>query len=142
MRRLSALLATGVLVALVALALSSCGGGASGGGEHQQAKIRGCVPECLYQGTGLRPFVVDRNIRHFVWYGGVAGEGLRSVGEEAKLSPHPRACALSCPSSAIYGPGYPSGYLGFMFGVRAAGPHIREATKPGKLESVRRHSYL
>src|SRR5215208_3741973 len=88
MRRLSALLATGVLVALVALALSSCGGGASGagssgGGEHQQAKIRGCVPECLYQGTGLRPFVVDRNIRHFVWYGGVAGEGLRSVGEEA-----------------------------------------------------------
>src|SRR5215212_11966455 len=46
MRRLSALLATGVLVALVALALSSCGGGASGagssgGGEHhQQAKAR------------------------------------------------------------------------------------------------------
>ena len=30
-----------------------------------------------------RPFVVDRNIRHFVWYGGVAGEGLRSDGEEA-----------------------------------------------------------
>src|SRR5215203_265567 len=27
-----------------------------------------------------RPFVVDRNIRHFVWYGGVAGEGLRSDG--------------------------------------------------------------
>src|SRR5215213_11687561 len=26
----------------------------------------------------LRPFVVDRNIRHFLWYGGVAGEGLRS----------------------------------------------------------------
>ena len=45
MRRLRALLATGVLVALVALALSSCGGGASGagssgGGEHQQAKAR------------------------------------------------------------------------------------------------------
>jgi hypothetical protein len=41
MRRLSALLATGVLVALVALALSSCGTGASGGGEHhQQAKAR------------------------------------------------------------------------------------------------------
>src|SRR5918992_953037 len=46
--------------------------------------------------TGLRPFVVDRNIRHFLWYGGVAGDGLRSVGEEAL--PHPRACALSCPS--------------------------------------------
>ena len=46
MRRLRALLATGVLVALVALALSSCGGGASGagssgGGEHHQhAKAR------------------------------------------------------------------------------------------------------
>jgi dodecin len=49
-------------------------------------------------------------------------------------SPYQRACALSCPSLAIYRPGYPSGYLGFMFGVRAAGPHIREATKPGKLE--------
>jgi hypothetical protein len=33
MRRLRALLATGVLVALVALALSSCGGGASGAGS-------------------------------------------------------------------------------------------------------------
>jgi hypothetical protein len=51
MRRLRALLATGVLVALVALALSSCGGGASGGGEHQKAKIRGCVPECLSGGA-------------------------------------------------------------------------------------------
>ena len=46
MRRLSAQLSTGVLVALVTLALSSCGGGASGagssgGGEHhQQAKAR------------------------------------------------------------------------------------------------------
>ena len=30
-----------------------------------------------------RPSVVDRNIRNFVWYGGVAGDGLRSVGEEA-----------------------------------------------------------
>ena len=40
-----------VLMALVALALSACGGRASGGGEHQQAKIRGCVPECLSGGT-------------------------------------------------------------------------------------------
>jgi hypothetical protein len=41
MRRPRALLATGVLVALVALALSACGGGGgSGGGEHQQAKAR------------------------------------------------------------------------------------------------------
>src|SRR5215211_1033356 len=28
------------------------------------------------------PFVVDRNICHFFWYGGVAGDGLRSVGVE------------------------------------------------------------
>jgi len=28
----------------------------------------------------LRPFVIDRNICHFLWYGGIAGEGLRSVG--------------------------------------------------------------
>jgi hypothetical protein len=33
----------------------------------------------------------------------LAGEGLRSVGVDP--SPHPRACALSCPSLAIYGPG-------------------------------------
>jgi hypothetical protein len=51
----------------------------------------------------FRPFVVDRNIRHFLWCGGVAGEGLRSVG--VKPRPHPRASALSCPSSAICGPG-------------------------------------
>jgi hypothetical protein len=34
--------------------------------------------------TGLRPFVANRNICNFLWYGGVArgvaGEGLRSVG--------------------------------------------------------------
>ena len=44
-------LRVGLLMALVALALSACGGGASGGGEHQQAKIRGCVPECLSGGV-------------------------------------------------------------------------------------------
>ena len=49
-RRLRVMLATGVLVALVALALSSCGGGASGAGSsgrgehHQQAKAR-TIPE-------------------------------------------------------------------------------------------------
>src|SRR5215210_6174828 len=30
-----------------------------------------------------RASVVDRNICHFVWYGGGAGDGLRSGGEEA-----------------------------------------------------------
>src|SRR5215204_5551050 len=34
---------------------------------------------------GLRPFVADRNIRHFLWYGGIAGDGLRSVGEGPPL---------------------------------------------------------
>src|SRR5215211_4302948 len=37
--------------------------------------------------AGFRPFVANRNICNFMWYGvverGVAGEGLRSVGEEA-----------------------------------------------------------
>src|SRR5919112_4497371 len=37
----------------------------------------------LWSTTWLRPFVVDRNICHFLWYGGVAGDGLRSVGVEA-----------------------------------------------------------
>src|SRR5215211_3564629 len=35
--------------------------------------------------TWERPFVIDRNIRHFLWYGGVAGEGLRSVGADGEL---------------------------------------------------------
>ena len=38
------------LLTLVVLALSACGGG-GGGQQHQaneQAKIRGCVPECVY----------------------------------------------------------------------------------------------
>src|SRR5215217_3245497 len=49
MRRLRALLATGVLVALVALALSSCGGG----GGQEQAKAR---PLPLYPAENtLRP---------------------------------------------------------------------------------------
>ena len=44
-KKLTVLLATGVLMALVALVLNACGGGASGaggsnGGEHQQAKAR------------------------------------------------------------------------------------------------------
>ncbi len=33
----------------------------------------------------LRPFVVDRNICNFLWYDGVAGEGLRSVGADGEL---------------------------------------------------------
>src|SRR5215212_11975478 len=82
-------------------------------------------------------------IETFVTLCGMVGLRAKVLGQMGwTTSPYQRACALSCPSLAIYRPGYPSGYLGFMFGVRAAGPHIREATKPGKLESVRRHSYL
>src|SRR5215208_3464424 len=38
-----------------------------------------------FQSARLRPFVLDRNIRHFLWYGGVAGDGLRSVGADGEL---------------------------------------------------------
>jgi hypothetical protein len=51
---------------------------------------------------GIPAIAVDRNVRHFLWYGGVAGDGLRSVG--AGHVSQPRACALSCPSPAIRGP--------------------------------------
>src|SRR5215204_6844705 len=52
--------------------------------------------------NGLRPFVVDRNIRHFLWYGVVAGDGLRSVGEEA-LPSSKSVCSIL--PIAICGPG-------------------------------------
>jgi len=45
MRRLRALLATGVLMALFALVLNACGGGASGGGEHHQQANASPLPE-------------------------------------------------------------------------------------------------
>ena len=35
--------------------------------------------------TGLVAFAIDRNFCHFLWYGGVAGEGLRSVGAGGEL---------------------------------------------------------
>ena len=35
--------------------------------------------------TRLRSFGVDRNIRHFLWYGWVAGDGLRSGGADGEL---------------------------------------------------------
>jgi hypothetical protein len=52
--------------------------------------------------NGLRPFVVDRNIHHFLWYGGVAGDGLRSVGEE---DPPSSKSVCSILPIAICGPG-------------------------------------
>ena len=52
--------------------------------------------------TRLRPFVLDRNIRHFLWYGGDAGDGLRSVGEEA-LPSSKSVCSIL--PIAICGPG-------------------------------------
>ena len=50
----------------------------------------------------LRPFCVDRNIRHFLWYGGVAGDGLRSVGDEG-LPSSKSVCSIL--PIAICGPG-------------------------------------
>ena len=40
-----------------------------------------------------RPFVADRNICHFLWYSGVAGEGLRSVGADGEL-PTRSVCSI------------------------------------------------
>jgi hypothetical protein len=56
----------------------------------------------VYCPTWLRPFVVDRNIWHFLWYGGDAGDGLRSVGEEA-LPSSKSVCSIL--PIAICGPG-------------------------------------
>ena len=52
--------------------------------------------------NGLRPFVLDRNRCHFLWYGGAAGDGLRSVG----VSP-PSKSVCSILPIAICGPGLP-----------------------------------
>ena len=54
--------------------------------------------------TGLRPFVVNRNICNFLWYGGVgAGEGLRSV--EVKPSPNEERVLYPAHRSPFIGPG-------------------------------------
>jgi len=58
----------------------------------------------VFPPTRLRPFVVDRNIWHFLWYGVVAGDGLRSVGEEAL--PSSRSVCSILPI-AICGPELP-----------------------------------
>jgi hypothetical protein len=45
----------------------------------------------LLPSPGRGNFVVDRNMRHFLWYGGVAGDGLRSVGA---ASPSESVCSI------------------------------------------------
>src|SRR5215210_2023592 len=63
------------------------------GMTYPSIKSRGCTLRALASlrrvvgrgSTGLRPFVVDRNICHFLWYGVVASEGLRSVGADGEL---------------------------------------------------------
>ena len=67
------------------------------------SSVLGAPASIMVRSSDLRPFVVNRNICNFLWYGGVeggAGEGLRSVG--VTPIPQPRACALSCPSLAVY----------------------------------------
>ena len=41
-----------------------------------------------------RSSVVDRNICNFVWYGGVAGDGLRSVGADGELPSSKSVCSI------------------------------------------------
>ena len=78
-------------------------------------------------------FVVNRNICNFLWYGGVgggAGEGLRSV--EVRPIPQPRACALSCPSLAVYRAGAlrGSGLYNACIVGRAAFPELPSLARP------------
>ena len=77
-----------------------------------------------------RPLFPDRNICHFLWYGGVASEGLRSVGEEF-LPSSKSVCSILPIARRLSGRGLRA--PAFMFGVSGIGPHIREATKPGEL---------
>src|SRR5215204_3798069 len=49
--------------------------------------------EVLGSLSGYRSFVVDRNIRHFLLYGGVASEGLRSDGVD-DLPPSKSGCSI------------------------------------------------
>jgi hypothetical protein len=86
--------------------------------------------------TGLRPFVLDRNICSFLWYGGVAGDGLRSDGrsppliQERVLYPahrHLRAGAAGVPASImpLAAPFDLSGAaLSFASLKRCAGPRV------------------
>jgi len=93
--------------------------------------------------TRLRPFVVDRNIRHFLWYGGVAGDGLRSVG----VSP-PSKSVCSILPIAICGPGLPhltgrvrgSGLYNACIVGRAAFPKLPSLARPSPCapEALRR----
>ena len=89
--------------------------------------------------TRLRPFVADRNICHFVWYGGFAGEGLSSV-RVAPIGPHPRASALSCPRSPFTGRDFrapafimlvllAASFFTLLFQTRPSLP-LRSATQP------------
>jgi hypothetical protein len=64
-----------------------------------------------FQSALLRPFVLDRNICSFLWYGGVAGIGLRSDGrsppliQERQLYPahrHLRAGATGAPALLLF----------------------------------------
>src|SRR5215207_6703040 len=79
-----------------------------------------------------RPFVVDRNIRHFVWYGGVAGEGLKSDREEA-LPLSKSGCSI-LPLVRWLQAGVLRGSGLYVWRPRPLATNIREETKPGKLE--------
>jgi dodecin len=77
-----------------------------------------------------RTIVLDRNNCSFLWYGGVAGEGLRSVGKDF-LPSSKSVCSILPIARRLSGRGFRA--PAFMFGVSGIGPHIREAIKPGEL---------
>src|SRR5215207_9904193 len=82
-----------------------------------------------------RPFVVDRNICSFLWYGEGAGEGLRSVGADGEL-PIQERMLYPAPRSPFTGRGSlqwvnPAPWLA----AKASGGPIGTAPKrsPGRL---------
>src|SRR5919107_3846401 len=74
--------------------------------------------------TRLRPFGLDRNICSFLWYGGVAGDGLRSVGKEA-LPSTKSVCSIL--PSAICGPGLSGSGLYTVLGRPFVTTHVGAA---------------
>ena len=72
------------------------------GGPYPLECVEGLFSEVQLHVGGARASVVDRNICHFIWYGEVAGDGLRSVGKEA-LPSSKSVCSilpLACHSRA------------------------------------------
>jgi hypothetical protein len=83
----------------------------------------------------LRRFVVDRNIWHFVWYGGVAGEGLRLGLYLGSPSKNVRSILSSL---AIYGPGRSNALTSARATLVALQARLRRPHRAGQDGRVRR----